>query len=59
MTTQKTVIVSSAMTVGHFVAELPRVYATPTMILQRAWIDLIRKHIAVRTTIATAPATAR
>jgi predicted thioesterase len=33
MTAEKTVIVSSAMTVGHFVAKLPRVYATPTMIL--------------------------
>jgi predicted thioesterase len=33
MTAEKTVIVSSAMTVGHFVAEMPQVYATPTMIL--------------------------
>jgi len=33
MTAEKTVTVSSAMTVGHFVAEMPQVYATPMMIL--------------------------
>ena len=29
MTAEKTVTVSSAMTVGHFVAGMPEVYATP------------------------------
>ena len=33
MTAEKTVTVSSAMTVGHFVAGMPEVYATPMMIL--------------------------
>ena len=33
MTAEKTVTVSSAMTVGHFVAGMPKVYATPMMIL--------------------------
>jgi len=33
MTATKTVSVSSAMTVGHFVANMPQVYATPMMIL--------------------------
>ena len=33
MTAEKTVIVTSEMTVGHFVADMPQVYATPIMIL--------------------------
>jgi fluoroacetyl-CoA thioesterase len=33
MTAEKTVIVTPEMTVGHFVADMPRVYATPMMIL--------------------------
>jgi fluoroacetyl-CoA thioesterase len=33
MTTEKTVTVTSEMTVGHFVANMPQVYATPMMIL--------------------------
>jgi fluoroacetyl-CoA thioesterase len=33
MTAEKTVTVNSAMTVGHFVANMPQVYATPMMIL--------------------------
>ena len=33
MTAEKTVVVTSEMTVGHFVAEMPQVYATPMMIL--------------------------
>jgi fluoroacetyl-CoA thioesterase len=33
ITAEKTVTVSSAMTVGHFVAAMPQVYATPMMIL--------------------------
>jgi fluoroacetyl-CoA thioesterase len=33
MTAEKTVIVTSEMTVGHFVAHMPPVYATPMMIL--------------------------
>ena len=33
MTAEKTVTVTSEMTVGHFVAEMPQVYATPMMIL--------------------------
>jgi fluoroacetyl-CoA thioesterase len=33
MTTEKTVTVTSEMTVGHFVADMPQVYATPMMIL--------------------------
>src|ERR1700694_3344111 len=30
---ERTVIVTSEMTVGHFVADMPQVYATPIMIL--------------------------
>src|ERR1700686_518436 len=33
MTAEKTVTVTSDMTVGHFVAHMPQVYATPMMIL--------------------------
>jgi fluoroacetyl-CoA thioesterase len=33
MTAEKTVTVTSEMTVGHFVANMLRVYATPMMIL--------------------------
>jgi predicted thioesterase len=33
MTAQKTAVVTSEMTVGHFVAYMPQVYATPMMIL--------------------------
>lgn len=33
MTTEKTVTVTPEMTVGHFVADMPQVYATPMMIL--------------------------
>jgi fluoroacetyl-CoA thioesterase len=33
MTAEMTVTVTPAMTVGHFVADMPRVYATPIMIL--------------------------
>ena len=33
MTAEKTVTVTSEMTVGHFVANMPQVYATPMMIL--------------------------
>jgi fluoroacetyl-CoA thioesterase len=33
MTAEKTVTVTSEMTVSHFVANMPRVYATPMMIL--------------------------
>src|SRR6267142_3405488 len=33
MTTEKTIIVTPEMTVGHFVADMPSVYATPMMIL--------------------------
>ncbi|MFL6840293.1 MAG: thioesterase family protein [Bradyrhizobium sp.] len=33
MTAEKIVTVTSEMTVGHFVANMPRVYATPMMIL--------------------------
>jgi predicted thioesterase len=33
MTAKKTVTVTSEMTVGHFVADMPQVYATPMMIL--------------------------
>src|SRR3954453_13771350 len=33
MTVEKTVTVTPEMTVGHFVAEMPKVYATPMMIL--------------------------
>jgi len=33
MTAEKTVVVASEMTVGHFVANMPQVYATPMMIL--------------------------
>ena len=33
MTAEKTVTVTSKMTVGHFVANMPQVYATPMMIL--------------------------
>jgi fluoroacetyl-CoA thioesterase len=33
MTAEKTVTVTSEMTVGYFVAQMPQVYATPMMIL--------------------------
>ena len=33
MTAEKTVTVTPEMTIGHFVANMPRVYATPMMIL--------------------------
>jgi fluoroacetyl-CoA thioesterase len=33
MTAEKTVTVSSEMTIGHFVPHMPQVYATPMMIL--------------------------
>ena len=33
MTAEKIVTVTSEMTVGHFVAQMPQVYATPMMIL--------------------------
>jgi fluoroacetyl-CoA thioesterase len=33
MSAEKTVTVTSEMTVGHFVAHMPQVYATPMMIL--------------------------
>jgi fluoroacetyl-CoA thioesterase len=33
MTAKKIVTVSYAMTVGHFVADMPQIYATPMMIL--------------------------
>jgi fluoroacetyl-CoA thioesterase len=33
MTAERTVTVTSEMTVGHFVASMPQVYATPMMIL--------------------------
>ena len=33
MTAQRTVTVTPEMTVGHFVADMPQVYATPMMIL--------------------------
>jgi fluoroacetyl-CoA thioesterase len=33
MSAEKTVTVTSEMTVGHFVADMPQVYATPMMIL--------------------------
>ena len=33
MTAEQTVTVTSKMTVGHFVANMPQVYATPMMIL--------------------------
>jgi predicted thioesterase len=33
MTAEMTVTVTAEMTVGHFVADMPRVYATPIMIL--------------------------
>jgi fluoroacetyl-CoA thioesterase len=33
MTAEKIVTVTSEMTVGHFVANMPQVYATPMMIL--------------------------
>jgi fluoroacetyl-CoA thioesterase len=33
MTARKTVIVTREMTIGHFVKRMPRVYATPVMIM--------------------------
>jgi fluoroacetyl-CoA thioesterase len=33
MTAEKTVAVTPEMTIGHFVADMPQVYATPIMIL--------------------------
>jgi fluoroacetyl-CoA thioesterase len=47
MTAKKTVIVTPEMTIGHFVANMPRVYATPIMILhmEMAAGDSIASHL--------------
>src|SRR5260370_24314325 len=47
MTTEKTVTVTPEMTVGHFVADMPRVYATPIMILhmEMASGSAIARHL--------------
>ena len=53
MTAEKTVTVTSEMTVGHFVAHMPQVYATPMMILHMEMASgsaiashLLSRHIA-------------
>ena len=48
MTAEKTVTVTSEMTVGHFVAQMPQVYATPIMILhmEMASGSAIASHLA-------------
>ena len=33
MSAEKNVVVTREMTIGHFVADMPRVYATPIMVL--------------------------
>jgi predicted thioesterase len=47
---EKTVIVTSEMTVGHFVANMPQVYATPMMILhmEMASGSAIASHLPER-----------
>ena len=47
MTAEKTVTVTPEMTIGHFVANMPRVYATPMMILhmEMATGDSIASHL--------------
>jgi fluoroacetyl-CoA thioesterase len=47
MTAEKTVTVTHEMTIGHFVANMPRVYATPMMILhmEMAAGDSIASHL--------------
>jgi fluoroacetyl-CoA thioesterase len=47
MTAETTVTVSSTMTVGHFVANMPQVYATPMMILhmETASDSTIASHV--------------
>jgi predicted thioesterase len=47
MTAEKTVTVTSEMTVSHFVANMPHVYATPMMILhmEMASGSLIASHL--------------
>jgi fluoroacetyl-CoA thioesterase len=47
MTAEKTVTVTPEMTVGHFVANMPQVYATPMMILhmEMAAGDSIASHL--------------
>ncbi len=48
MTAETTVIVTSEMTVGHFVAHMPQVYATPMMIphMEMASGAAIASHLA-------------
>src|SRR5258708_15559200 len=50
MTAEKTVVVTSEMTVGHFVANMPQVYATPIMILhmEMASGSAIASHLPER-----------
>ena len=47
MTAEKVVTVTSEMTVGHFVANMPQVYATPMMILhmEMASGSAISRHL--------------
>jgi len=49
MTAEKTIIVTPEMTVGHFVAGMPSVYATPMMILhmEMASGSAIAPHSAI------------
>src|SRR6185295_5332815 len=48
MTAEKTIIVTPEMTVGHFVADMPSVYATPMMILHMEMASgaAIASHLA-------------
>src|SRR5258705_7019383 len=50
MTAEKTIIVTPEMTVGHFVADMPSVYATPMMILhmEMASGSAIASHLPER-----------
>ena len=50
MAGEKIVIVTSEMTVGHFVANMPQVYATPIMILhmEMASGSAIASHLPER-----------
>src|SRR6267154_3597284 len=50
MTAEKTVTVTIDMTVGHFVANMPQVYATPIMILhmEMASGSAIASHLPER-----------
>ena len=54
MPPEKTVTVTVEMTVGHFVAGMPQVYATPMMILYHGNRVTLRHRIHLRDLLALA-----